>query len=336
MALRNRPAGKIETLVSIAILLALGAIAATMILRQVHYTSSFLAALAAPSTNSTSSAPAAPQGGDLSAYAGKDLAVMSPMESFTPDDLYKKIDGRADLYQTAGVVGMRCQRLAQTADRQSWLEAFIYDMGDPDNAFTVYSKQRRPGVQEFAERAYQTSNAMYFAHGKYYVEIVAGTGGEALVQAMQEYRQNFISSVAGKATSEINSIMALFPTEDLQPGSISRSGEDDFGIEGFQNAFLAVYRVDGTNVTAFLNRLASAKEAADAAAAYRNSFQSFGGQVEPAGADIPNGSVITVLNTTKIVFAVGPFVAGVHESPQRAAAEKVAARLAKKLSEAAK
>jgi hypothetical protein len=46
--------------------------------------------------------------------------------------------------------------------------------------------------------------------------------------------------------------------------------------------------------------------------------------------------LIKVLDTYKIVFSHGAFVAGVHESPQRQAAEKVAAALARKLAEEAR
>jgi hypothetical protein len=343
MSLQKRPPGttdfgersRTETLVSLTILLALAAIAATMLLRQVNYSSPFLAALAEPT--SSPAAPAGQKESDLSAYAGTGLSAMSPMESFTPDDLYKKIDGRADLYLTAGMIGLRCQRLAGQGDGEPWVEVFVYDMGSPDNAFTVYSKQKRPGVQELTELAYQTPNSLHFAHGRYYVEILASADTEPIRQAMREYRDHFLLAVEGGSGTAAKD-MALFPSQDLRAGSISRSGEDDFGIKGFQNVFLAVYRIDGVDVTAFLHRCASPKEASDLAAAYRDSFgkKSFGGQVTPTGQDIPGGFLIKVLDTYKIVFSRGPFVAGVHESPQRQAAEKVAASLARKLSEMAK
>jgi hypothetical protein len=260
---------------------------------------------------------------------------MSPMETFGPDDLYKKIDGRAELYLTAGVVGMRCQRLAERAQADSWMEVFVYDMGAPDNAFTVFSKQRRPGVQELSELAYQTANSLHFAHGKYYVEIVAGAPSESIRQAMGDWRERFTAYVQG-GSGTIAQDIALFPTGHLRPGSISRSGEDDFGIEGFEGVLLAVYTVGGVDVTAFLSRRESAAEAAKLAEAYADTYRPFGGQVAPTGAEIPGGSLITVLDTTKIVFARGRFVAGVHESPSRPAAEKVAALLDRKLSEAGK
>jgi len=331
MARPSRPPGKVETLISIAILLGLAAIAAALVLRQINYSSAFLAALDA----STSSSPEyGGQQSDLSAYAGADLTAMSPQESFNPDDLYEKIDGRADLYLSAGFVSLRCQRLAMRDDPNSWLEVFVYGMGNPDNAFTVFSKQRRPGVQELGELAYQTANSLHFAHGKYYVEIVAASPGEQISRAMREYRQRFSSAVAG--SEKLAREISLFPTQHLRAGSISRCGEDDFGIKGFAGVYLAVYEVDGTDVTAFLSRRVSAKEAADMATAYMDFFRPFGAKLEATGADIPGGSMIVLLDTYKIVFSRGRFVAGVHESTSRQAAEKVAAVLSGTLAEAGK
>src|SRR3974390_1578277 len=48
-----------------------------------------------------------------------ELKPLSPPESFTPEKLYDKIDGKAELYLSAGIAGMRCQRFAlKTASDQ--------------------------------------------------------------------------------------------------------------------------------------------------------------------------------------------------------------------------
>ena len=178
MASPQRSPGAIETAICLAVLLALAAVAATIVARQVNYSSTFLGSWGSPS----SMAAGTPAGLDLSAYAPGGFAPMSPAESFGPDNLYDKIDGRADLYLTAGFVNLRCQRFAERADRQGWMEVYVYDMGNADNAFTVYSKQKRPGAAELAALAYQTSNSLYFVHGRYYVEIVAGSGYETILR----------------------------------------------------------------------------------------------------------------------------------------------------------
>lgn len=329
MAWPKRMGGAMETAVSVAVLLALAAIGATMIARQVNYRSAFLASLDSPS-------PAPPRAAaeiDLSAYTPKGFAAMSAAESFGPEDLYNKIDGRADLYLTAGFVALRCQRFAERADAESWMEVYAYDMGSADNAFTVYSKQKRPKAAEMAALAYQTSSSLCFVHGRYYVEIVSGSENETILRAQREYRENFTASVAGGAGPATGDA-ALFPSGGLRAESIWRAGPADFGVKGFEGAFLATYQADGATVIAFLARRAGREAAAQAAEAYRQSFRSFGAMIEPAPAEIPGGSVITMLDTTKVVFSCGPFVAGVHESPNRPAAQKVAAALYAALAEA--
>jgi len=70
------------------------------------------------------------------------------------------------------VTGMKCQRFRDRSDAAAWIEVFVYDMAELKNAFTVFSKQRRPGVEELGELAYATPNSLHFDQGKYYVEIV--------------------------------------------------------------------------------------------------------------------------------------------------------------------
>ncbi len=331
MASPKRPPGAIETAVSVAILLALAAIAATIVLRQVSYTSAFLSALDSAAATRPGPEPQI----DLSACAPEGFAPMSSAESFAPDELYNKIDGRDVLYLTAGFVALRCQRFAAQADRDSWMEVYAYDMGNADNAFTVYSKQKRAEAVELAPLAYQTANSLCFVHGRYYVEVLSGTGGEAMQGALRACREKFIASVEGGTGPAIDDA-ALFPPHGLRAGSISRAAAEDFGVPGFEGAFLAAYEVDGVTVMAFLVRRPSPEAAAQAAGAYREALGSFGASIEPAPAELPGGSVITILDTTKVVFARGPFVAGVHESPNRPAAVTVARQLYEALAEASR
>jgi hypothetical protein len=257
---------------------------------------------------------------------------MSAVETFDRDNLSDKIDGKAELYLAAGVSGMKCQRLVDSRHAADWFEVSVYDMGQLDNAFTVFSKQRRPGVEELGDMAYATPNSLYFDQGKYYVEIVAAGTSDHVRAAMRQYWQKFAAAVdVGK--NRLSSDLTLFPTDGLRQGSISRSDPGEFGIEGFDNVYTAVYSVDGVEVTAFLTRRQSAEEATRLASAYQKLFEQFGGKSRPAGEDIPNAVAIEILGVHKVVFARGTVVAGVHESPSPDAAHKVGLLLSRRLSE---
>ena len=71
---------------------------------------------------------------------------MSAPENFRPDDVYNKIDGKADLYLTAGFVHMTCQRFELKAANDDWMEWFVYDMG------TFRRRRSRCSVSSAARR----------------------------------------------------------------------------------------------------------------------------------------------------------------------------------------
>ena len=112
---------------------------------------------------------------DLVSPLPRDLRPMSAAEAFAPETLSDKIDGKAEVYLSAGVVGLRCQRMALAAAPSSWIELFVFDMGKPSNAYSVYSSQRRADVTDLqlADYAYRAGNEIALVHGPFYVEVVA-------------------------------------------------------------------------------------------------------------------------------------------------------------------
>ena len=327
----TRPSSKTETVVGIVILAILAGIATGLYFQQFRYDATNIA-LSSATAQPNATGPTATDS-TLAAHAPDGFVPMSSVEIFNRDTLSDKIDGKAELYLAAGVTGMKCQRFVDRRDAAAWIEVFVYDMAELQNAFTVFSKQRRPGVEELGELAYATPNSLHFDHGKYYVEIVAAVPTDRIRSAMREYWRKFTAAVDfGK--SRLSSDMALFPSEQLRKGSVSRTDPTEFGIEGFDDVYTAVYLTDGIEVTAFLSRRHSEQEAARLAASYGKFFEQFGGKSSPAGEDIPGGTAIEILGTYKVVFAHGPFVAGVHESASKDAAHKIGLLLSKRLSEA--
>jgi hypothetical protein len=78
---------------------------------------------------------------------GSGYHPFSPPERFGPDTLYEKINGRADLYLSSGFVSLNTQRFAMDSTAGAWVEVFVYDMATPENAFSVFSMQRREGAR---------------------------------------------------------------------------------------------------------------------------------------------------------------------------------------------
>jgi hypothetical protein len=260
-----------------------------------------------------------------------ELTALSAPETFSPDDLFNKIDGKAELYLSAGFVGMRCQRLALKGDKDVWMEWFVYDMGALPQAFSVFSLQRRSEGKplDLTEFAYQTQNSLYFVCGRYYVEAITAMPTEPMMAAMRTMARDFVAANPPGATQIPE--LKLFPTENLEAGSEGLQIADVFGFDQFKNVFTAKYRVNNAEALAFLQMTKTPADAATLCAAYR-SFLITNGGTEGDSADAGlTGKPIDFMGSTEIVFSEGNIVAGVHAAPNAASAINIARSLAEKL-----
>jgi hypothetical protein len=257
----------------------------------------------------------------------ENLSEMTPLETFTPDTLYEKINGQADLYLVSGFLELKSQRYVQTDNQDMWFEVFKYDMGTIENAFAVYSQQYRDDGHpvEWTEFAYSVANALFFVHGPNYMEMRAASTNEDLVASMHNVAKKYVEShTLEKATI---AGFSWFPQEDLDTKSVSIIVSNAFGFESLDQVFTAEYRIDGVMVTGFMSQRAGAQEASELASAFQDYFLRFGGRELEAGFPSPNGKTIEIMDTTNIIFSEGTYLAGVHEALNIEVGREVASRL---------
>jgi hypothetical protein len=322
--------GGTERWVGFVILLCLAGIAAGVFLKQFSFNPAVLVATAAAAE--AVKTVSSPSPGETPPTLPPELAALSAPETFAPDDLFNKIDGKADLYLTAGFVQLRCQRFALKAASDTWMEWFVYDMGALPQAFSVFSLQRRSEAQalDLTEFAYQTQNSLYFVCGRYYVEAETAMPTEPMMAAMRAMARQFVAANPPGATRIPE--LKLFPPENLEAGSQGLQVADAFGFDRFTNVFTAKYRLpSGTNNAEGLAFLEMTKTPADAAAlrdAYRSFLLANGGKEIESQNTGSIGKPIEFMGNIEIIFSEGNAVAGVHAAPDAASAAKVAQSLA--------
>jgi hypothetical protein len=255
------------------------------------------------------------------------FASMSPPETYDPERLADKINGKAELYLSAGVQQLTAQRMRMKGADDAWVEVFVYRMQSPRDAFAVYSAQYREGALPagVSRYSYGTENALFFIHGPFYVEIVSASVGPKTTEQLAKLASEFVEAHPAVETEVTE--RALFPEEGLVPDSIELQSADVFGFQKLDNVFLARYRFDGDELTAFISRRTSAQEARELAAAYAAFLERFGGQVEEFSFPSPDGSLIEIFGTYELVFTHGPMLAGVHEAERRDLADRLGRRL---------
>lgn len=323
-----------ETAVGVVILLALGGIALWVLHAQSRFDPAILTPVAIKDSSPAGSAEAVAEGKVLQEAVAQGMRPLTPLESFGPETLSEKIDGKAELYLSAGFQQMLCQRFVKSNDTASWMEVFVYDMADLRNAFSVYSSQRRADAQDapFTQFAYHSQNALFFVHGRFYVEIIASNQG--MLGEMLDYGARFVSVGITGASGEVAE-MKLFPAEGLEHGSITLLSSDVFGFDGLDQVFIATYKLDGVSMTAFISRRKDQQEATALVASYRAFLLQNGGKDEEHGASMPALAVISILDSYELVFARGRYLAGVHEADSRDPALRLAIEIDKALQGAA-
>ncbi len=317
--------GKTETRVGFLILLILAGISAGILWKQSRFDASIFTASLPEKGASSAPVSASSESGELRAFMPPGFAPMSGPETFGPDTLSDKIDGKAELYLSSGFKGLICQRFVRQGKPAEWLEVFLYDMGDMRSAFSVFSLQKRADAEELSltPYSYQTPNAVYFVRGNDYVEIIASM--EGMAEAMLSVGQAMTAN--GSSEEEKVGELTLFPPENLDVSSVSLHPTDVFGFSRLDDTFTATYTVDGNSVTAFLSKRKDAGEASELAEAYDRFLLENGGTPLDSDLEIPGVRVVKVFDVFEVIFNKGELFAGVHEADDRKTAETLALAL---------
>lgn len=324
MIRENKSSGRRQTILSLVILSVLVLIASGILITQTRFNPAILPKEALLPSAGLTGSNAAPAAIEAFSPLPPNLAPLTAPEMFEGGTLSDKINGKAELYLSAGFSSLVSQRYRDALAPDLWLEAFVYDMGSAKNAFAVFSAQRRENAEslDFARYAYRSPNAVFLIHGQYYLEFIASQASSRVLQSMELLAANFMRNTPTETLAIAE--QDLFPKPGLTAGSIALIATDAFGYERLDQVYTAEYRLNDEPAMAYLSRRQAPEAARDLADSYGNFLLNFGGQNIDRPLPIKNARIIEILDTYEIVFSYGPFLAGVRE----AASVDLAANLA--------
>jgi hypothetical protein len=333
----QKGSASLETVISVSILFLLLIIGASIFFKQSRFDKNYFNITAVQTgqagSNATSSASLNKDSLEINIAPPAGFSPMSGQESFDQITLSDKIDGKADGYIQAGFAGLATRRFAMQSDQSRWFEFYLYDMGDPRNAFSVYSSQKREGVtpQDFTRFAYSTDNAIFFAFGRYYIEIISAIQDRDFIKSLITMSKEFIvKQPAGNVElPELN----YLPAENLDNGSISLIAKNGFGYDKFDNIITATYRVQGKKITAFLSIRDTKENAESLAKGYDATLSEFVGKdrLKPEFNRIPGLIIADVFDEYEMIFVKGNIIAGIHSAPDKRLGEEIAEKLYNKI-----
>ena len=331
MARRKAKVGTAQRLTGYGILVLLGLITVWFLIQQSRFNPAVIVALRTPQLTGKPQAAAAKARSALAALLPEvsGFTPLAPVEGYNRDTLSDKIDGKAELYLSSGFKEMACRMFNLEAGGKTHVDVYLYDMGSPQNAYAVFSGQRRPGSPNVSltANAYATSNALFFTQGQYYVEVVADRASEPLKSSLETYATALLAKLPSQAEPKTKSAAALFPGEGLAKDTVRLSAADAFGLEGFNNVYTGEYSLKSGKATAFLAQRGT-KEQAQADAKRYEEFLTTNGykKIQTPGAPA-NLSAFSLEDSFEIVFVEGRILAGVYDATSLAAAQELAGKL---------
>jgi hypothetical protein len=318
-----------EQTISISAMAVLAGVLAGMLLQQARFDPAVNVALTIAAKITPGPGPAA-KIPDLLASWPAGLRSMSAAEAFAPTTLSDKIDGKAELYLSAGFVALTCQRVALSGGADAWMEMFVFDMGNPANAYSVYSSQRRPESVDASvgDYGYVAGNQLCLVHGKYYLELIAAEANDSTMKAADTLARSFVAATVVTDHANVANEHSLFPQEGMIEGTLSLLSADVFGFDRLQHVFVARYREGRDEVALFLTRRTTPAEAVELAGAFHGFLvHDCGGTEIAPPADLPGAAIVDLGGAFDGVFVVGSIMGGVHQAPSREAVERWMHRL---------
>lgn len=321
---RKKP-GQVETRLSMVFMAILVVVGAGVAMRQFRINPAVIALRPESHQN------AQPLESDPSALidtGASSLIPFSPLQRFTSETLYEKINGRADLYLSSGFIALETQRFSADHTGGNWVELFVYDMSTPENAFSVFSMQRRQGAQpdDISPNAYRTENALFMTHENLYLEFIGTDASMELQEAMGILSREFVQAHGGTNAARTPGAN-LFPQDGAKPGSLQLITANAFGFEQLDQIYTCEYHLDGIRLTAFVSQRSDAEAASKLASDHLQTLLSYGATVVDGPVSSDSTTVLQFFDTYEIVFSRGDYLAGIHEADSLEAASIQAQRL---------
>ncbi len=256
------------------------------------------------------------------------------IKRFDKDTLYEKIDGKAGMFLSYLFAELRFGTY-QKPDSGGAFDVYLYDMGEPVNAFGVYRLERSPDakVRPLGREGYTSGASVFFWKGKYYVNVLGPSDAPGAAEAAEQ-----LASAIEKAIADDGSPLwaaTVFPKADQRPGSLTYKSTDALGHSFLRQVFLAEYVTKGTTYQLFIHRARDAAAAKAIFDQYAEAIRKYNKVLTRK--PVPGGELIVSesLGVFEAAFHKGALFGGVTECDDGALAEKKAEAFASGIDEAA-
>ncbi|MGA2270925.1 MAG: DUF6599 family protein [Bryobacteraceae bacterium] len=175
---------------------------------------------------------------------------------FYSSDLYRYMDGGADIYLKYGLVALAHQEYKDAGVETT---ADVFDMRGPLQAFGIYSSERSPEYHfiDIGAEGYSSESTLNFLQGRYYVKLTAF--GDRAAPALENFARAISRSIGPDRS--LPALLDILPSENRIARSEKYLVQAPAGHDFLAPALMASYRFDGQETSLLVSLAADAREA---------------------------------------------------------------------------
>jgi hypothetical protein len=187
------------------------------------------------------------------------------IETFNADNLFEKIDGRAESFVQYGVKGMACCSYHPPGNEDDEVQLFVFEMGDPLKARGKYDSERPEEAKALASvgaGAYTAAGSVFFYSDRFYTIVNVARDDPKMAGFAKEIASKVVAlqkRAKGSGPSP-EDVFAFLPAEPKK-SAMKYVAQDVFGYSFLSDVFLADYEVGDVKFQGFLRPYATADEA---------------------------------------------------------------------------
>lgn len=271
------------------------------------------------------------------------------IESFNADNLFEKIDGRAESFIQYNVKGMAYTYYQPADDESNEVQLYIFEMADTLKALGKYGSEKpeEAKVINVGSEGYTTAGSTLFYAGPYYTQIVSTKDDpkfeafalELAKRIAERQRPAPAAAVASGAPGQPAGAIpatpeALFGLLPAGPGRQNPKyvAQDVFGYAFLSDVFMAEYSEGSSNWQGFLRPYATPEEAAKVFEKYIESAKQDGAELKEVDSEGAQRMVISSnIGLVDAFFLKGNTVGGANGSTEAKPAEAFARAFVKTL-----
>ncbi len=286
------------------------------------------ATVAEPQRNLASMLPLAgiPAGWEVSKSGDKHL------EAFNADNMFEKIDGRAESFTQNNVTGMAYASYHPTGDDSSDVQIYIFefDHSKPLRAQTKYNTEKPDDLKPIAigTEGYTAAGSLLFFTDPYYTQIVSTVDDPKFAKFAEEIARRVAAKqkpTGNQPKSAAESIFALLPAEPARENP-TLVALDAFGYGFLSEIFMADYKEGNASWQGFIRPYATVAEAESVFTQYLAAAKRDGGDAKLTTTPGADQFVInTNVGLVDAIFRRGATIGGVSGASGKTDADKAEA-----------